>query len=143
MKKRFILMCMLALMLFGAVSYSEPARAMEAEAVSVMGDTVISADVIFPDHLKTDDAEKGEEKSSRKKDKDDDEKGEKSYVKRIIVAAVIGLISAAITISIMKSGMNNVARSRAASDYIVKDSFRLTGNEDRFLRTEVEKKKKN
>lgn len=64
------------------------------------------------------------------------------YVKRIIAAAVIGLLAALITVAIMKSGMNNVTRARSASDYVVKDSFQLTQSKDRYISTAISKEKR-
>ncbi|MBO7650459.1 MAG: hypothetical protein J6S79_06930 [Lachnospiraceae bacterium] len=63
-------------------------------------------------------------------------------VKSYIIAAVIGLIVALIAISIMKGGMKNVAKSRNAADYVAKDSFRLRTSNDRFLRKEEKRTKK-
>ena len=63
-------------------------------------------------------------------------------VKSYIIAAVNGLIVALITISIMKGGMKNVSRSKNAADYVLKDTFRLRTSDDRFLRKEEKRTKK-
>ena len=56
----------------------------------------------------------------------------------LIAAAVVSVIIAAITVSSAKASM--VAHNKTeAQHYVVKDSFQLTGQNDRYVRTYEEK----
>lgn len=57
----------------------------------------------------------------------------------LIAGAVIGLISAAITTSASASKLKSVASKTEANDYLIKDSFVLTGSEDKFIRSNLMK----
>ena len=70
------------------------------------------------------------------------EKGASYYVKRYIIAAVIGLIIALIATGSMQAGMKNVHRSRNAANYVKKETLKMRVNEDRVLRTEEKRTRK-
>ncbi|MCR5250261.1 MAG: hypothetical protein K6E50_06630 [Lachnospiraceae bacterium] len=59
-------------------------------------------------------------------------------VTAVIVAAVIGLIVGAITVSSAKSSMVSHQKTEA-SEYLLKDTFKLTGQNDRYVRSYEEK----
>lgn len=70
------------------------------------------------------------------------EKGASHYVKKFIIAAVIGLIIAWIATGSMTAGMKNVHKSRNAANYVRKESFKLRVSDDRFLRSEEKRTRK-
>ena len=53
----------------------------------------------------------------------------------------MGLIIAGITCFVWKSAMKSAIEARDANKYIPMDGFELTGEEDRFLREEVTRRK--
>ncbi|WP_028516654.1 hypothetical protein [Ruminococcus flavefaciens] len=66
-------------------------------------------------------------------------KREHNVVFTFFVCLMIGLISALIAVSVMKSSMKSVHKKTGAADYRKKDSFRLEKNTDTFLYKRVEK----
>ena len=74
-------------------------------------------------------------------DGEDADKGAGFYVKKFLIAAVIGLIVALIAIGVMQSGMKNIRKSSNAAGYVDKSSFQLRVSEDRFLREETKRTK--
>lgn len=60
----------------------------------------------------------------------------------IPIAIAIGLVIAFISMTVMKSGMKTVKMRNAASDYVRRDSFRLTENSDLFLYRTVSRTRK-
>lgn len=58
------------------------------------------------------------------------------------VALFIGVITAGITVLIMRAGMNTKRPQRAAAAYLKNNSFRLKGNRDLFLYSNVSKVRK-
>lgn len=57
----------------------------------------------------------------------------------LIAGAVIGLISAAIATSASAAKLKSVASKTEANDYLIRDSFVLTGCEDKFIRSNLMK----
>lgn len=121
--KRLGIFLLLASLLLGLAVSVRPVRAGSDEE----DETVVSA-------------ERSGGSSEEKAEKP--EKGASYYVKRYIIAAVIGLIIALIATGSMQAGMKNIHRSRNAANYVRKDSFKLRVSDDRFLRTEETRTRK-
>lgn len=64
---------------------------------------------------------------------------EHNVVFTFFVCLIIGLVSALIAVSVMKSSMKSVHKKKGAADYRKKDSFKLEKNTDTFLYKRVEK----
>ena len=131
--KRILMLSLFSLLLCGAVLYGRSEKASAASRGTGADRNGICADALAPNQgadAKTDDGETVKTKDTG------------YYVKRIIGAAVVGLIIALITVAIMKSGMNNVTKARSAENYIVKDSFKVTKSNDRYISTKVTREKK-
>lgn len=130
MKKRILLLIPVLLLMTGIFVFHKPAAKAAGTASDVrLSVTEDKTSVVF---LTT-------------ADKGTDEKPDKTagfYIKKFLIAAVIGLIAAAITVGIMTSGMKNIRKSSNAKDYVVKDSFVLRVSEDRFLREEEKRTRK-
>lgn len=124
MKKLITVLCLLALA-FTFVSFLKPVRTAEAETVR------ISPEDVNPDPYS------GTTSSSSGANRDAG-----FYIKKFVIAAVIGLIIALIATSAMQAGMKNVHRSRNAANYVKKETLKIRVNEDRFLRTEEKRTRK-
>ncbi|MBO7632347.1 MAG: hypothetical protein J6S78_08475 [Lachnospiraceae bacterium] len=130
MKKGFVFVCLLSIVLSCIVFVSRPAQAKRNAEGSVSRASEVSAEPA------------GYRSGSTSGSSDEADKGVGFYVKKFVIAAIIGLIVALIAVSVMKSGMKNVAKSRNAANYVDKDSFRLRVSEDSFLRKEEKRTKK-
>ncbi|MBR4039711.1 MAG: hypothetical protein IKJ11_06380 [Clostridia bacterium] len=53
----------------------------------------------------------------------------------LLIAAIIALIAGVITVSVLTGQLKQAAHAGGAGDYIVKDSFRLSGRKDYYLHT--------
>lgn len=62
-----------------------------------------------------------------------------NVVSSFVISLLIGLVSALIAVSIMKSSMRSVHKKTGATDYRKEDSFKLEKNTDTFLYKRVEK----
>ncbi|MBO4697120.1 MAG: hypothetical protein J5643_07580 [Lachnospiraceae bacterium] len=130
MKKRIMLLIPVLLLIAGIFVFQKPAaKAAQKTGVSI---TSVQKDLAVVEVAEKD-----------KGDKDEDEdKTAGYYIKKFLIAAVIGLIVAFIAVGIMKSGMKNIRKSSNAKDYVLKDSFRLLASEDRFLKEEEKRTRK-
>lgn len=131
MKRRWTLAIPVLLLLIGIIAFMKPA----AKAAGTKQDVrlSVSEDRAAAVFLTTAD------KTS------DDAKPDKSagfYIKKFLIAAVIGLIVALISIGVMTGGMKNIRKSSDAEHYVLKDTFKLRVSEDRFLHEEEKRKKK-
>lgn len=63
-------------------------------------------------------------------------------LKTVAVSLVIGIVIGLIVALIMKSGMKTVKQQSSASGYMIRDSFNLKKDKDRFLYSRVTKVKK-
>ncbi len=131
--KKLVLFSVLTLLLCGVFTVVKPGKAYAASKKTSAGKNGICSDVIVPNQ----EAEEADDSEEAVKTKDTG-----YYVKRIIGAAIVGLIIALITIGIMKSGMNNVTKARSAENYVVKDSFKVTKTNDRYISTKISREKK-
>lgn len=61
--------------------------------------------------------------------------GPRSYGPSIVLALVLGFVLAFIPMAVMKSGLNNIAPKRGASDYLRPGSMQLNLRKDLFLYT--------
>ena len=130
MKKRILLLIPVLLLMTGIFVFHKPAaKAAQKTGVSftVQKDTV---PVEVPDKVTDDDVKSSDSPTAG------------YFIKKFLIAAVIGLIVAAISIGIMTGGMKNIRKSSNAKDYVVKDSFVLRVSEDRFLREEEKRTRK-
>lgn len=131
MKKRILLLIPVLLLMAGIFVFHKPAaKAAQKTGVSF---TVVQKDlarVEIPDKVAEDDVKSSDSPTAG------------YYIKKFLIAAVIGLIAAAITVGIMTSGMKNIRKSSNAKDYVIKDSFVLQVSEDRFLREEEKRTRK-
>lgn len=130
MKKRILLLIPVLLLMAGIFVFQKPAAKaaqMTGVRVTVQKDIAV---VEIPDKVTDDDM------------KSSDSKPAGYYVKKFLIAAVIGLIVSFITVGIMKGGMKNIRKSSNAKDYVLKDSFRLLASEDRFLKEEEKRTRK-
>lgn len=62
-----------------------------------------------------------------------------NVVSSFLISLIIGLVSALIVVSIMKSSMRSVHKKTGATDYRKENSFKLEKNSDTFLYKRVEK----
>lgn len=60
-------------------------------------------------------------------------------ISHVLIALCIGAVVGGITVAVMRSSMKNTRRQYSASEYILRDSFRLTGICDTFLYSRVTK----
>lgn len=55
------------------------------------------------------------------------------WVKNILIALLVGFVIAFIATAVMRARLKTVRAKSGAADYVKKDSFRLTGESDRYL----------
>jgi len=67
---------------------------------------------------------------------------EEPFTPSFLVALMIGLVIGLVTILIMRTAMNTKRPQRTASEYMNRDSFRVTVHQDLFLYSNVSKVKK-
>lgn len=130
MKKRIMLLIPVLLIIAGIFLFQKPAaKAAQKTGVSI---------TVQKDLATVELSDKGTKDDT----KSEDDKTAGFYIKKFLIAAVIGLIAAAITVGIMTSGMKNIRKSSNAKDYVLKDTFVLQVSEDRFLREEEKRTRK-
>ena len=131
MKKRIMLLIPVLLIIAGIFLFQKPAaKAAQKTGVSI---TTVQKDLAAGELA---------DKGTKDDTKSEDDKTAGFYIKKFLIAAVIGLIAAAITVGIMTSGMKNIRKSSNAKDYVLKDTFVLQVSEDRFLREEEKRTRK-
>jgi uncharacterized protein len=67
---------------------------------------------------------------------------EEPFVPSFELALLAGIIVAAVSVLIMRLGMNSVKRQHSAGQYLSKNTYRLTGQKDLFLYSKVTKTRK-
>ena len=67
---------------------------------------------------------------------------EEPFTPSFPLSLLIGLVIGLVTVLIMRSAMNTRRPQRTASEYMARDSFRVTGHQDLFLYSNISKVKK-